>query len=174
MGPGVWCNVLNLICNHRCESRDQFQVRGPEKMFLSAGCRCRPGSGGLRSRPSQLKGLAERKNIPGRVHTPKNVCVAALKNHHIEYHFTNCTRHVNTKGGFQPQRIRACVSERPPSCCALAACIPLLRHQRDRQIAGGGGVSQCLHSELPDETVRGKRSRGRREGAIRGELFCAR
>lgn len=96
--------------------------------------------------------------------------MAALKNHHTEYHsrFTNCTRHVNTKEGFQPRRTRGCVCERTLSCCALAACIPLLRHQRDRQVAGGIGRGPVSVYILNLETVRGKGLTGRREGGDRG------
>lgn len=66
--------------------------------------------------------------------------------------------------------------ERTPSCCALAACIPLLRHQRERQIAGGAGRGPVSFYILNSETVRGKGLRRKREGVtgVRGTtVLCS-
>lgn len=86
------------------------------QVFVSASCRSRSESGGLRSRPSQLKGLANNlENSPRHESSlPKIVCAAALQDHHIKNHshFTNCTRHVDTKG---PQKT-------PPVVLLLPVC----------------------------------------------------
>lgn len=70
----------------------------------------------MRSRPSQLKGLADNleNNPRQRAVSQKNVHAAALQDHHTKNHshFTNCTRHVNTE---EPQKT-------PPVVLLLPVC----------------------------------------------------
>jgi len=143
-------------------------------MFRSAGrggaVRWSAWVWGIEIQAQQLKRSCRGENLPGGLNA------ADLKNHHIEKkhsRFTNCTRQY--RRGFPATEgvcVCVCVCQRPPSCCALAACISFAR-TTEGSTASTGEVRWSKSVTL--ETRRSKAIKGEQDGeggpsGLRGEL----